>query len=202
MKIKINCHSSIKIENEKTIWIDPFKVKSNEKNADIIFITHNHFDHYSREDIQKVIKKDTIIVAPKTIDIFEDNKVIKIEPNEKYEICGIKVETIPAYNVNKLFHPKENKWVGYILEIEGQRLYIAGDTDANIDNEKVKCDIAFIPIGGTYTMNYIEAANFVNKINPNTVIPIHYGEIVGTMDDGENFKKLLNKNIECKILIK
>ena len=74
----------------------------------------------------------------------KENEIIKVEPNEKYEIQGIKVETIPAYNVNKNFHPKENKWVGYIIEIEGQRLYITGDTDENIDNEKVECDVAFV----------------------------------------------------------
>ena len=202
MNIKINCHSSIKIESEKTIWIDPFKIKEKENNADIIFITHNHYDHYSREDIEKVIKENTIIVAPKTIDILEKNEVIKVEPNKEYEIQGIKVETVPAYNINKNFHPKENKWVGYIIEIEGKRLYIAGDTDANPDNENVDCDIAFIPIGGTYTMNAMEAAEFTNKINPKIVIPIHYGEIVGTKQDEEKFIGLINKNIQCKILIK
>ena len=203
MKIEINCHSSIKIESEKIIWVDPFKLNGNETKADIIFITHNHFDHYSREDIAKILKDDTVIIAPKTVDILEkDNEIIKVEPNKSYEVLGIKFETVPAYNINKQFHPIQNNWVGYILEIEDERLYIAGDTDENSDNEKVKCDIAFVPIGGTYTMDCIEAARFVNKIKPKIAIPIHYGSIVGTKQDAIDFVNLLDSGIEGEILLK
>jgi len=203
MNIEINCHSSIKIKGEKTIYIDPFKIQDQINDAHIIFITHNHYDHYSEEDIDKVINKNTIIVAPQTIDIsYKTNKIVKVEPNKKYEILGIKVETIPAYNINKQFHPKENNWVGYILEIEGTRYYIPGDTDITLENKQVKCDVAFIPIGGRYTTDYKEAAELINFIKPKTVIPMHYACIVGSKEDEVEFIKLLNKHIECKVLIK
>ena len=197
--IEVNCHSSIKISKGKIIYIDPFKIKEEKHDADIILITHSHFDHYSEEDIEKVKKHNTIIVAPKTVEI--PNK-ISVEPNNTYEILGIKIETIPAYNINKNFHPKSNEWVGYILNIDNERYYIAGDTDITEENKKVKCDIAFIPIGGTYTTTYEEAAELTNIIQPKVVIPIHYGEIVGNKQDAQKFEKLLNSNIECKILIK
>ena len=116
-------------------------------------------------------------------------------------ILGIIFETIPAYNVNKKFHPKENNWAGYIIEIDRTRYYIAGDTDINEENLTVKCDVAFVPVGGTYTMDYKEAAEFVNRIYPKIAVPIHYGSIVGTIQDAEEFINLLDENIEGKILM-
>lgn len=203
MNIEINCHSSIKMKGEKVIYIDPFKIEKQANDADIIFITHNHYDHYSEEDIDKVINKNTIIVAPETIEVsYKANEIIKVKPNKKYKVLGIKVETIPAYNTNKKFHPKENNWVGYIIEIEEKRYYIPGDTDITPENEQVKCDVAFIPIGGTYTTDYKEAAELINLIKPKTVIPMHYGCIVGSKEDEVEFKKLLDKDIECEVLIK
>lgn len=201
--LEINCHSSIKISERQIIYSDPYKIEKEKHDADIILITHEHYDHYSEEDIEKVMKEDTIIVAPKTAKIF--NKIknkVEVIPNEKYEVNGIKIETIPAYNIKKQFHPKANEWVGYILEIEGKRYYIAGDTDITPENQQVKCDIAFVPVGGTYTMDYNEAAELINIIKPKIAIPMHYGSIVGTKQDAENFKKLLNPEIKCEILIK
>ena len=201
--IEINCHSSIKINKGKIIYIDPFKIEKEEHDADIIFITHDHYDHYSPEDIEKVIKEDTIIVAPKTAKALSKMKnVILVEPNRTYDVKGIKIETIPSYNINKKFHPITNEWVGYIIEIDEVRYYIAGDTDITPENKQVKCDVAFIPCGGTYTMNYEEAAELTNIIKPKIVIPTHYGNIVGNKDDGLKFKELLNTKIKCEILIK
>lgn len=123
-------------------------------------------------------------------------------PNCFYDIKGIKVETVLAYNSNKPFHFKENNWVGYIVTIDNLKYYIAGDTDITEENKKVKCDIALIPVGGTYTMDYKEAAELVNLIKPALAVPTHYGSITGSRDDGINFSKLLDPNIKCKILIK
>lgn len=201
--IEINCHSSIKISKGKTIYIDPFKIEKELHDADIILITHDHYDHYSPEDIEKVATNETIIVAPKTVKALSKMiNVVLVEPNNKYQIKDIKIETIPAYNLNKKFHPKENGWVGYIIEIEGVRYYVAGDTDIIPENKQVKCDVAFIPVGGTYTMTSEEAAELVNIIKPKIAIPTHYGSIVGDKCDGEKFKKLLNSEIECNIIIK
>lgn len=201
--IEINCHSSIKISKGKTIYVDPFKIEKEANDTDIVLVTHDHYDHFSPEDIEKVIKEDTIIVAPKTVKALSKMKnTVLVEPNNTYEVEGIKIETIPAYNVNKQFHQKENQWVGYIIEIENIRYYVAGDTDVTPENKQVKCDVAFIPVGGTYTMNYEEAAELVNVIKPKIAVPTHYGDIVGEKDDGEKFKKFLDAGIECEILIK
>ena len=132
---------------------------------------------------------------------IKENRIIKIKPNQNYKYENLKIETIPAYNVNKKFHPKENNWVGYLIEYNNVVYYIAGDTDITNENKKVKCDIAFVPIGGTYTMNYKEAAKLINEIKPKFVVPIHYGKIVGTKQDALNFEKLLNEDIKCKIMI-
>ena len=206
--IKVLCHSSIKISKEKVIYIDPFKIDKDYNDADIIFITHDHYDHYSEEDIDKVKKGDTVIVAPEELLTkllkkgFSQNYIITVDSEEKNMIEGIKFETVPAYNTNKQFHPKANGWVGYIIEIKGVRYYIAGDTDIKKKKKKVKCDVAFVPVGGTYTMDFKEAAYFINEIKPQIAIPVHYGSIVGTNQDATDFVKLVHKDIECKILMK
>ena len=186
MNIEINCHSSIKIIGDKIIYVDPFRIKENKNDADIIFITHDHYDHYSLEDIEKVKKQNTIIVMPEHLERKEDLKdAVIVMPNKKYQVEGINVETIPSYNINKPYHPKENNWVGYILNIEGKRIYIPGDTDITEENMKIQCDILFVPIGGTYTMNYEEGAKLTNIIKPKVAIPVHYGEIVGKKEEAE-----------------
>ena len=206
--VQVLCHSSILINKQKTIYIDPFKIKVNRNDADIIFITHDHYDHYSEEDIAKVRKENSIIVAPvnlaeKLMNIgFNRENIILVEPNNIYNIEQIKIRTIPSYNVGKKFHPKENNWVGYILEIESISYYIPGDTDLTPENRKIKCDVAFVPVGGTYTMNSEEAAELVNEIKPKIAIPIHYGEVVGTNEDAIDFVRRVSKDIKCEILIR
>ena len=206
--IEVLYHSSIRINKEKTIYIDPFKIDKNYNDADIVFITHDHYDHYSEEDIDKVINENTTIIIPEEVLTkllrkgINKNAIITVEPNEKYMVQGIKFETIPSYNTNKTFHPKENGWVGYIITLDDIRYYIAGDTDITEENRKVKCDVAFVPVGGTYTMNYSEAAELVNIIKPKIAVPIHYGSIVGTKQDATNFIKLLHSSIKGIILMK
>ena len=206
--IEVLYHSSIRINKEKTIYIDPFKIDRNYNDADIIFITHDHYDHYSEEDIDKVINENTVIVIPEELLTkvlkkgINKNAIITIEPNQKYMVQGIKFETVPAYNTNKTFHPKENGWVGYVIELNDVKYYIAGDTDITEENKKVKCDVAFVPVGGTYTMDFKEAAQLVNQIQPKVAVPIHYGSLVGTKQDAEEFIKLLHTNIKGVILMR
>ena len=206
--IEVLYHSSIRINKEKIIYIDPFKINKNYNDADIIFITHDHYDHYSEEDIDKVINENTIIIIPEELLTkllrkgINKNAIITVEPNEKYMVQGIKFETISAYNTNKTFHPKENGWVGYIIIINGIRYYIAGDTDITEENKQVKCDVAFVPVGGTYTMDFKEAASLINEIKPKIAIPIHYGSIVGTEQDAIDFIRLLHPEIKGIILMK
>lgn len=200
--IKILCHSCIRIEDKYVIYFDPFKVDKNYNDADIIFITHSHYDHFSEEDILKVKKETTKIVMPEETYIsnkeklnnvlgFKEENIITVEPNKFYTVDNIKFKTIPAYNVNKNFHPKENKWVGYIIYLDDISYYIAGDTDITEENKQVKCDVAFVPIGGTYTMTAKEAAELINIIKPKIAVPTHYGLIVGTKEDEEIFKRLI-----------
>ena len=206
--IEVLCHSSIRISKNKVIYIDPFKIDKNYNDADIIFITHDHYDHYSEEDIDKVINENTVIVIPEELLTkvlkkgINKEAIITVEPNKKYMVQGIKFETIPAYNINKTFHPKENDWVGYVIEINGVKYYIAGDTDITEENKRVKCDVAFVPVGGTYTMDFKEAAQLVNEIQPKVAVPIHYGSVVGTKQDAEKFVKLLHTNIKGIILMR
>lgn len=196
--IEVLYHSSIRINKKKVIYIDPFKVNKNYNDADIIFVTHGHYDHYSEEDIEKVKKENTIIIVPEGIKVkgFKEDYIIYVKPNKNYEVGNIQFTTIPSYNINKQFHPKENEWVGYSIKIDEVIYYIAGDTDITEENKKVKCDVAFVPVGGTYTMNYDEAAELVNTINPKIAVPTHYGSIVGTKQDAEKFLKLLNSDIK------
>ena len=206
--IEVLYHSSIRISKNKVIYIDPFKIDKNYNDADIVFITHDHFDHYSEEDIDKVINENTTIIIPEELLTkilrkgINKNAVITVESNKEYMVQGIKFETIPAYNTNKTFHPKENDWVGYIITLDGIRYYIAGDTDITEENRKVKCDVAFVPVGGTYTMDFKEAAQLINEIQPKIAVPIHYGSVVGTKQDATDFIKLLHPSIKGIILMK
>ena len=205
--IKVLCHSSIKFEKEQVIYFDPYKINEKYNDADIIFITHSHYDHFSEEDILKVKKEETKIVVPedlynKSFKLkFDESNILIVKPNEEYEVNNIKFKTIPAYNVNKNFHPKTNNWVGYIITLDNVSYYIAGDTDITEENRKVKCDVAFVPIGGTYTMTAKEAANLVNEIKPKIAVPIHYGLIVGSKEDEEIFKNNVNNDIDVNVLI-
>ena len=205
--IEVLCHSSIRINKDKTIYIDPFKVCKDYNDADLIFITHDHYDHYSEDDIDKVKNEGTLFIIPKKlltkllVKGYNKNNIITVEPNMQYMVRGIRFETIPAYNINKQFHPKGNEWVGYVIEIKDTRYYIAGDTDITEETKKVKCDVAFIPVGGTYTTNFKEAAQLVNKIKPKIAVPTHYGSVVGTKQDATDFVRLLHPTTEGKILM-
>ena len=200
--VEVLYHSSIKIKDNKIIYIDPFKIDKDYNDADIVFITHDHFDHYSEEDIDKVINENTTIIIPEELLTkilrkgINKNAVITVESNKEYMVQGIKFETIPAYNTNKTFHPKENDWVGYIITLDGIRYYIAGDTDITEENRKVKCDVAFVPVGGTYTIDFKEAAQLINIIKPKFAIPVHYGSVVGSKQDATDFIKLLYPTIK------
>ncbi|MEF3280449.1 MAG: MBL fold metallo-hydrolase [Elusimicrobiota bacterium] len=186
-------HASIMIKADgKNIFIDPWKLKNIKEKADIILITHSHFDHFSEEDIEKIAKKDTVIYSSE--DVISQTKIKNkkvIKPFEEVKVGGIKIKGFPAYNTNKDFHPKKNNWLGFVIEIDGVSIYIAGDTDFTDEMKKLKVNIALVPIGGTYTMNKEEAADFINLIKPDVVIPIHWGDIVGTKADAEKFKSLI-----------
>ena len=196
--------NAIKFDMDKKIYIDPFKLNENYNDADVIFITHDHFDHFSKEDISKVIKDDTVLVVPTCMkDIVNDYQNVVLVDIGEYEVLGIKFSTVPAYNINKDFHPKEKAYVGYILSLNNHKYYVAGDTDNVPEIRNVDCDVAFLPIGGTFTMDYEEAYGLVTSINPKVVVPVHYGAVVGSSEDGIKFMELVNQtDIDCFLLIK
>lgn len=194
----------------KIYFIDPFEL--NERalvKADIIFITHAHPDHFSQKDIEKIIKDDTIIIATKNvlekIDIPNDRKIL-VFPNKSYNLKGFSFQTIPAYNNHpeKLnFHPQKNNWVGYIFNLNGKKIYHAGDTDFINEMKSLKklnLDIAMLPIGGTYTMGAEEASKAANEISAKITIPMHYKNLLGEkhLEEAEKFKKLV---VNSKVLI-
>lgn len=206
--ITVNCQSSIRIENGGlAIYFDPLKI-AERHDANCIFITHSHWDHFSPEDIQKAVNESTIIVAPRDVydklaeTGFDANKLRCVQPNDELDLDGVHVQAVPAYNIDKDFHLKANNWVGYVVTINNAIYYIMGDTDALPENENIRCDTLFIPIGGTYTMDATEAANFTNRIRPTTAIPTHYGMVVGTHDDFVKYKSLVDTGINVVEKIK
>jgi L-ascorbate metabolism protein UlaG (beta-lactamase superfamily) len=184
-------HASFRIEdNGKQLYIDPWKLPEKTPRADIIFITHGHYDHFSPQDIEKIRKEGTIFVATKDVAKSISGEVVTVVPGETYEVAGLKVETVAAYNLSKQFHPKQNGWVGYCITLStGQRIYHAGDTDSTPEMRRVHCDIAFLPCGGKYTMDAKEAAAAANIFKPKAVVPMHWGDIVGSKEDVEEFRK-------------
>lgn len=208
--IEVLTQSCIRIRSDKgIIYLDPFRMGAAPHDADYIFVTHDHYDHFSPEDIEKASSgAATVLIVPEKLRGAAGEeagrlvgRIETVKPGEQYKTGNLEFETVPAYNNQKSFHPKSSGWVGYILQIEGKRIYIAGDTDATKEAETVECDIALVPIGGTYTMDAKQAAEFVNKIRPEVAIPTHYGSIVGRPEDEKTFAKYVKAptKVEFKI---
>lgn len=204
--IRVLTHSSIRIQSGDTVlYVDPYKVSGRPQDADYVFITHDHFDHFSPEDIEKVSCDKTVLVVPEKMrdkvlqEADETRGIIPVKPDAPYDINGFSFETVPAYNRLKPFHPKTAGWVGYIFCLDGKRIYVAGDTDATPDAKKVRCDVALVPVGGTYTMNASQAAELVNTIRPAAAIPTHYGSVAGSAADAESFREKVDPAVHIEI---
>ena len=192
-------HDTFKIEGEKVIFTDPFQLNKKDI-ADIILITHDHRDHCSPEDIKKVQGPDTIIVATSDCKDKLSGDVRIIKPGDRITVGGVEIEAVPAYNINKPFHLKESEWVGYIFTMNGQRIYLAGDTDHIPEMKTFDVDIALLPVSGTYVMTAEEAVRAALDIKPKIAIPMHYNSIVGTEEDAERFAKGLKGKVEVRLL--
>ena len=205
MNITVINHASIKLTGNKIIYFDPYLIKEAKYDADIIFITHDHYDHYDEESIKNVLKDDTVLVVPTILkeqaSTLSDNLIV-VETNQKYEISGITFETVPAYNQQAPYHPKDKGYVGYNVNINGIKYYVMGDTDKIPEAYQIETDICFVPIGGTFTMGVEEAIDYINYIKPKKAIPIHYGTLVGDINLGNAFKNKINQETEVEILIK
>lgn len=192
-------HDTFKITGEKIIYTDPFRIRK-EDVADIILITHEHYDHCSPEDVKKIQGPKTVIVTPADCAAKLRGNVRAARPGDKLDIAGIKIEVFPSYNTNKKFHTKDKGWVGYIFTVNGQRIYLAGDTDYIPEMKNIKADIALLPVSGTYVMTAEEAVKAALDIKPAIAIPMHYGSIVGSKEDARKFAEGLKGKIEVRIL--
>ena len=188
----------------KVIYIDPYQIEK-EDQADIILITHGHSDHLSPGDIKKIITDNSIIIAPDNcmgkLEDFDVRETKSIQPGQSFSVGDINISAVPAYNVVKTnFHPKSNNWVGYIVTVEGIKIYHAGDTERIPEMKDIECDIAMLPLGQTYTMNSVkEAADAAIDVKASIAIPIHYGLYEGKEDDAIEFKKLLEGKVDVVI---
>ncbi|MCP4678185.1 MAG: MBL fold metallo-hydrolase [Deltaproteobacteria bacterium] len=192
-------HDGMRIMAEGlVIYIDPYHIEGGTP-ADIVLVTHGHYDHCSPEDIEKILKNDTVIVCPPRCEAPGNTEVMRAW--ETREVKGVKIETVPAYNMDKKFHPKADGHVGYIATLEGQRVYHAGDTDHIPEMSDIECDIALLPVSGTYVMTAEEAVEAAKVLKPKLAVPMHYGAgVVGTVEDAERFASLLEgSGIEVEI---
>ncbi len=200
--ITVNAHSSVRIDcGHLKVYVDPYLLKESPHDADVILLTHDHYDHFSPEDAAKVSHGRTIYVAPNSCEqsltdfgISYDD-IVFMKPGDAIEAAGLEIEAVRAYNPDKQFHPRSNGWLGYVITVDGIRVYVTGDTDSTPETDEVECDIVCVPIGGTYTFDAEEAAAFVNTIKPKIAIPTHYGAIVGKPEDADAFRAAVDKDI-------
>ena len=202
--ITINTQRSIRIAGSKILYFDPFQIMAEPHDADIIFITHSHHDHLDPASVEKVARENTVFVAPSSMGqemrkVVGDAELLLMMPGDAQYPLEISVEAVPAYNRLKPFHPKSSGWVGYLLKTGEETVYIAGDTDATVEAAQVRCDIAMVPIGGTFTMNAKQAAELINRIQPAVAIPTHYGSVVGSIDDAGVFAGNVDPSVSVEI---
>ncbi|MGD0145604.1 MAG: MBL fold metallo-hydrolase [Nitrososphaerales archaeon] len=203
-------HDSFVLQGSKTVIIDPFKAKGDYK-ADLLLISHEHHDHLSEDDIRRFANDSTTIVAPsiceKPLRAFTQEKRFVV-PGSRIELKGVSLETVPAYNLNKfrepgrVFHPKADGRVGYIVTLDGVRFYHSGDSDATPEMKSLEVDVAFLPVSGTYVMTAEEASEAAKAMKVDVVVPMHIGAIIGSKADAETFKRLVGNKPAVQILEK
>lgn len=194
-------HDTFKITGEKIIYTDPYEIKEDDP-ADIILITHDHYDHCSLDDVKKIQGPNTVIVTTEDCAKKLSGDIRIMKSGDAISVDGINIEAVPAYNTNKDFHTKDRGWIGFIFTVDGRRIYLAGDTDRIPEMKDFRADIALLPVSGTYVMTAEEAVEAALDIQPKIAIPMHYGAIVGDRNDAEKFAEKLTGKIVVVMLNK
>ncbi len=202
MQIRWLGHDGFLLEGSKRIYIDPYQIEPRDKpSADYLLITHSHYDHLSVPDIEHLIGPNTIVLCPtdcaSKLTKFKMKMLKPLTPGESFDDDAVHILAVPAYNIEKTFHPRENDWLGYVVTLDGAVIYHTGDTDYIPEMDDITCNIALLPVSGTYVMSAEEAAYAANKIKPDVAIPMHWGNLIGSHEDAEKFKKLA----KCDVVI-
>jgi L-ascorbate metabolism protein UlaG (beta-lactamase superfamily) len=190
-------HDTFRLDGSSTVYIDPWKLPAGAPPADVILVTHDHFDHFSSADIARIATPHTIVVGPASVTAaVEGLTAVSISAGQTVRAATAIITAVPAYNVDKfsqpgqVFHPRDAGGLGYVVELDGRRIYHAGDTDAIEEMRGIRCDVALLPVGGTYTMTAEEAAGACDLIAAVAAVPMHFGDIVGSKDDADRFAQL------------
>jgi L-ascorbate metabolism protein UlaG (beta-lactamase superfamily) len=184
-------HDSFRIDQPLVIYIDPWRLPPDSPPADLILVSHEHHDHCSPADVQRVRRPETVLIANPSAAGMLEAPVSTLRAGESMAVKDVMVEAVAAYNVGKRFHPREAGHVGYVLTLGDERLYFAGDTDHIPEMDQVTCDVALLPVSGTYVMTAEQAATAAEKLQPRVAVPMHYGAgVVGTVEDAERFLRL------------
>jgi L-ascorbate metabolism protein UlaG (beta-lactamase superfamily) len=202
MRIEWLGHASVLIESDVRLYIDPFQLEGALR-ADIVCITHTHADHLDLGSLQPIVDENTTIVcsydAHSRLEKLGPKTIVMMRPGEEVEVGSVRIRATHAYNTDKPFHPKENDWLGFLVELEGMRVFHAGDLDDLPELSEVSCDILFVPVSGTYVMNAEEAARFARRIHHRLAVPIHHGTIIGSQEDAERFVSLIPTGIVPRV---
>ena len=192
-------HDSFYVQGSKVVYFDPWDV-SGEPKADLILVSHEHFDHCSPDDVARISKPDTLIITEPQSAAKLSGRIKTLKPGESVEEAGVKVTAVPSYNTDKNFHPKQNQWLGFIVEMDGVSIYHTGDSDFIPEMKDLNVDIALIPVSGTYVMDASQAIEAARAIKPKIAVPMHYGKIVGSDGDAAKFAEALKNDM--KVVVK
>lgn len=193
-------HDSFRLDGPSVIYFDPWKLSGKPPVADLVLVSHEHRDHCSPEDVELISGPDTVVVAAATAAEQLPGAVV-VRPGDRLTVAGVEIEAVRAYNINKFrspgvpFHPREAEHVGFVVTVDGARIYHTGDTDHIPEMAEIDCDVALLPVSGKYVMTVEEAAEAARTLGPQFVVPMHYGSGIGSSGDGRRLTELYDGEV-------